>query len=100
MSPAVSSTTPSSLISFTLPYFPAVLYFAARNALYVRQDAWGHLSNNTTFYILVSLAALTVATLLNVFGLDVGTWLHNLGALAMWIPVGIIIIMGGVAFYR
>lgn len=83
-----------------LPYFPAVLYFAASNALYVRQDAWGHLSNNTTFYILFSLAALTVATLLNVFGLDVGTWLHNLGALAMWIPVGIIIIMGGVAWYR
>lgn len=83
-----------------LPYFPAVLYFAASNALYVRQDAWGHLSNNTTFYILFSLAALTVATLLNVFGLDVGTWLHNLGALAMWIPVGIIVIMGGVAWYR
>ncbi len=83
-----------------LPYFPAVLYFAASNALYIRQGAWGHLSGNATFYIVFSLVALTVATLLNLFGLDVGTWLHNLGALAMWIPVGIVIAMGAVAWHR
>lgn len=83
-----------------LPYFPAVLYFAASNALYIRHDAWGHLSTNTTYFVVFSLVALAVSTLLNVFGLDVGTWLHNLGALAMWIPVGIIIAMGAVAWHR
>ena len=82
-----------------LPYFPAVLYFAASNALFIRQDSWGHLSNNTTYYILFSLIALTVATVLNVFGLDVGTWLHNMGALAMWIPICIIVGMGAVAWH-
>ena len=82
-----------------LPYFPAVLYFAASNALYIRHD-WGRFSNNTTFYIVFSLVALTLATLLNIFGLNVGTWLHNLGALAMWIPVGIIVVMGAVAWHR
>ncbi len=83
-----------------LPYFPAVLYFAASNALYMRQDSWGHLSGNTTYFIVFSLVALAVATLLNIFGLDIGTWLHNMGALAMWIPVAIIIGMGTVAWYR
>jgi len=83
-----------------LPYFPAVLYFAASNALYIRPHTWGHLANNTTFYIVFSLVALAVATLLNILGLDVGTWLHNLGALAMWIPVGIILAMGAVSWYR
>src|SRR5246500_5932535 len=34
-----------------LPYFPAILYFAASNALFIRSGAWGHLSNNATFYI-------------------------------------------------
>ena len=33
---------------------------------------------------------LSAATLLNIVGLDVGKWLHNVGALAMWIPVGIV----------
>src|SRR5437899_4554756 len=77
-----------------LPYFPAVLYFAASNALYMRRDAWAHLSNNTTFYIVFSLLALALATLLNIFGLDVGSWLHNIGAVAMWIPVSIVFAMG------
>ena len=82
-----------------LPYFPAVLYFAASNALYIRHD-WGRLSNNTTYYVVFSLVALTLATLLNIVGLNVGTWLHNLGALAMWIPVGIVVAMGAVAWHR
>ncbi len=33
-----------------LPYFPAVLYFAASNALYMRHDSLGHLERNPTFY--------------------------------------------------
>jgi len=83
-----------------LPYFPAVLYFAASNALYMRQAAWGHLSNNTTFYILFSLLTLTAATVVNIVGLDVGKWLHNVGALAMWIPVGILTAMAAIAWHR
>ena len=83
-----------------LPYFPAVLYFAASNALYIRRDAWLHLAGNTTYYIAFSLIALAVATWLNVVGLDVGTWLHNLGALAMWIPAGMVVAMGLIAYHR
>jgi amino acid transporter len=83
-----------------LPYFPAVLYFAASNILYVREARWGHLSGNPTFYIVFSLLTLGLATLLNVIGLDIGKWLHNVGALAMWIPVGIVIVMGAIAFHR
>ncbi len=83
-----------------LPYFPAVLYFAASNILFIRQNAWAHLSNNATFYIVFSVLTLGVATLMNIVGLDVGKWLHNIGALAMWIPVGIVIVMGLIAWHR
>jgi amino acid transporter len=83
-----------------LPYFPAVLYFAASNILFMRQSAWEHLSNNATFYIVFSLLTLSAATLLNIVGLDIGKWLHNVGALAMWIPVGIVIVMGLIAWHR
>src|SRR3979490_984566 len=69
-----------------LPYFPAVLYFAASNVLFMRQAQWGYLSANRTFYIVFALVMLTAATLLNVVGLNVGKWLHNIGALAMWLP--------------
>jgi len=83
-----------------LPYFPAVLYFAASNMLYMRQAQWAHFSANATFYIVFALLTLAAATLLNVVGLDVGKWLHNLGALAMWIPVLIVIGMGVIAWHR
>jgi amino acid transporter len=83
-----------------LPYFPAVLYFAASNVLFMRQAQWSHLSANPTFYIIFSLVTLAAATLLNVVGLDIGKWLHNIGALAMWIPVLIVIGMGLLAWHR
>jgi amino acid transporter len=83
-----------------LPYFPAVLYFAASNVLFIRQAHWQHLSGNATFYIVFSLLTLSAATLMNIVGLDVGKWLHNVGALAMWIPVGIVIVMGLIAWHR
>lgn len=83
-----------------LPYFPAVLYFAASNVIYMRQGAWGHLSNDSTFFIIFSLLTLTLATAVNVVGLDVGKWLHNVGAIAMWIPAAIVIVMGAIAFHR
>ncbi len=83
-----------------LPYFPAVLYFAASNILFMRQAQWSYLSANPTFYIVFALLTLTAATLLNVVGLDVGKWLHNVGALAMWIPVLIVVGMGLLAWHR
>ena len=83
-----------------LPYFPAVLYFAASNVLFMREASWQHLSANRTFYIVFALLTLSAATLLNIVGLDVGKWLHNIGALAMWIPVSIVIVMGFVAWHR
>jgi glutamate:GABA antiporter len=83
-----------------LPYFPAVLYFAASNALFMRPQVWMYLSSDSTYYIIFSLIALTVVLILNIIGLDVGKWLHNFGALAMWVPVAMLIIMGLIAWHR
>jgi len=83
-----------------LPYFPAVLYFAASNALFIFPRSAMHLSTDARYYIIFSVLALALVTILNIIGLDVGTRLHNLGALAMWIPVAIIIIFGLIAWHR
>src|SRR5271156_665010 len=83
-----------------LPYFPAVLYFAASNILFMRRAGGAYLSTKPTFYVVFALLTLIAATILNVVGLDVGKWLHNVGALAMWIPVLIVIGMGLLAYHR
>jgi glutamate:GABA antiporter len=77
-----------------LPYFPAVLYFAASNLLFVRGGHWTHLSNSKSYYMWFSVLALVAITLLNVVGLNVGKWLHNIGSFGMWVPVVILVVMG------
>jgi amino acid transporter len=83
-----------------LPYFPAVLYFAASNALYMHGSKWSHLANNPPVFIGFSVLTLTIITLINIIGLDVGKWLHNIGAIAMWLPVVILVGMGIIAWHR
>lgn len=83
-----------------LPFFPAALYFAASNIIFMREHAWSHFSNDPTFYIVFSLLTLTLATIVNIVGLDIGKWLNNVGALAMWIPAAIVIVMGIIAWHR
>ena len=44
-----------------LPYFPAVLYFAASNALYVGGSKWKGLQGNAGFFMTFSLLGLGLA---------------------------------------
>jgi len=66
----------------------------------MRGERWNYLSGDVNFYIIFSIATLSVITIMNVIGLDVGKWLHNVGALAMWLPVVIILVMGFIAWRR
>jgi glutamate:GABA antiporter len=83
-----------------LPYFPAVLYFAASNALYLGGRQWSHLSDRPSFYIWFSVTALVVITAMNFVGLNVAKWLHNAGAIGMLLPVLMIVTMGLLAWHR
>jgi amino acid transporter len=83
-----------------LPYFPAVLYFAASNALYVGPGRWLALANNRTYFFLFAMLGLALATFLNVIGLSVGKWLHNLGAIGTWLPIAILFAIAATAWRR
>jgi len=82
------------------PYLPAALYFAAGNALYICYGSWGHFSQHVGYYIIFSLITLALVTWINLAGLSVGRWLHDAGALAMWIPAAIIFVMGMISWRR
>src|SRR5919112_5309372 len=69
-----------------LPYFPALFYFTAANALFIFGHRFDHLADSAPYYIAVSLVGLTLAAGLNVVGLTVGKWLHNMGAVGFWLP--------------
>ncbi|MGA8557308.1 MAG: APC family permease [Candidatus Acidiferrales bacterium] len=83
-----------------LPYYPAVLYFAASNALYAGPRHWLALSNSRTYFFLFALTGLALATFLNVIGLSIGKWLHNLGAIGTWLPIAMLFAIAGIAWHR
>jgi amino acid transporter len=83
-----------------LPYFPAVLYFAASNALYVGGSKWSGLQKSPAFFILFSVSGLALALGVNIVGLNVGKWLSNVGAVGTWLPVGLLAVVGAVAWWK
>ncbi len=83
-----------------LPYFPAVLYFAASNALYVGGTRWQTAQGSATFFVAFSLFGLGLALGLNVVGLNIGKWLSNLGAIGTWLPIALLCVVGAVAWWK
>lgn len=80
-----------------LPYFPEVLYFAASNILFLH-PALQRFSQKPAYFVAFSVSILVGLTILNILGLNLAKWAHNLGALAMWIPVLIVIVLGLLAW--
>jgi glutamate:GABA antiporter len=82
--------------SSNLPYFPSLFYFTAANALFIFGHKFDALQNSQSYFIIFSMIALALAVGLNIVGLNIGKWLHNLGAVGLWIP-GIVLVGMGVA---
>src|SRR5271165_3816695 len=83
-----------------LPYFPAVLYFAASNALYIGGTKWQAAQGSPGFFIAFSMFGIALALVLNIVGLDVGKWLSNLGAIGTWLPIALLCMVGAVAWWK
>ncbi|WP_156680698.1 APC family permease [Sphingomonas profundi] len=89
-----------SYFTSNLPYFPAVFYFDAGNALFIGGESWRHLHDDPAYFMLFSLVALAAITALNIFGLRFAKWMNNVGAVGMWLPALIVIAMGALAWTR
>jgi amino acid transporter len=83
-----------------LPYFPAVLYFAASNALYIGGTRWNAWQRSPLYFTAFSFFGIGLALALNVVGLNIGKWLSNIGSQGTWIPVGLLCAVGFVAWMR
>ena len=83
-----------------LPFFPALLYFTAANALFLGGARGAALQESRGFFLVFSLVGVILASAANVRGLKYGTWLHNAAAVATWIPAILLVVCGAVVFAR
>ncbi|KAA6463326.1 APC family permease [Acidobacteria bacterium AB60] len=85
-----------------LPYFPAVLYFAAGSSLFLggAHGAPLTLRDESAYFLLFTLVALGGITLLNMRGVRAGKRLNNAGAIANLLPVLLLIGLGLLSWHR
>jgi amino acid transporter len=85
---------------YTVFYFPGLLLASAAMSAYIIGEGGGPLSQNRTFLVLVSLAYLLVAVILNLIGLNIGKWLQNAGGVSTYVPLLILVGIAGILWLR
>ncbi len=85
---------------YTIFYFPGLLLASAAMSAYVLGGKGADLAQSRTYLLLGSLTLLGVAVLLNIIGLNIGKWLQNAGGVATYLPLSILVIIGGVIWIK
>ena len=83
-----------------LPYFSAVLYFAAGCALFSAGSRGAALANESSYFMVFLLVSLALITMINVRGMRQTTWLNNSGAIGILLPLLLLIGLGSITWLR
>ena len=79
-------------------YFPSLLLFGAANALAPFGASAAGLADSRVYATVFVLAGIWAAVGIGVVGLNTGKWLQNIGSAGIWLPAGLLIAAGGLAF--
>ena len=83
-----------------VPYFSAVLYFAAASSLFAFGGKGQSLTSSAGYFVIFSVGWLAIITLLNIVGLDAGKWFNNAASLGSIVPLAIVIGLGAISYSR
>jgi amino acid transporter len=85
---------------YTIFYFPGLLLASAAMSAYVIGPRGGALSQDRSFLLWVSIALLIVAVVLNIIGLNIGKWLQNVGGVATYAPLTMLVVVALLVWMR
>jgi glutamate:GABA antiporter len=85
---------------YTVFYFPGLLLASASMSAYIIGGRGAALAQDRTFLLVVSLALLLVAVVLNIIGLNVGKWLQNAGGVGTYIPLMMLVGVAAIVALR
>jgi glutamate:GABA antiporter len=75
-------------------YVPTVMLYFVGVSVYVLGPGHQGLADNRLFASVASLSLLALLTLFNIWGLGVGKWINNLGAIGTFLAAGVLIGLG------
>src|ERR1700682_2741561 len=86
---------------YTFFYFPGLLTASVAMSVYIGGPKWGKLAANPHYLLWASLALLATAVFFNLIGLNIGKWLQNAGGVATYVPLLMLVGIGGyLAFHH
>ena len=85
---------------YTVFYFPGLLLASASMSAYILGGAGAKLAQDRSFLIIVSLALLLIAVLLNIIGLNIGKWLQNAGGVGTYLPLLMLVGVAGLVYVK
>ena len=85
---------------YTVFYFPGLLLASASMSAYIIGEKGSTLSQDRTFLLLISLALLLVAVVLNIIGLNIGKWLQNAGGVGTYLPLSMLVIVALIVYFK
>ena len=86
--------------AYTVFYFPGLLTASVAMSVYIGGPKYAYLAKEPSYLIGASLVLLGVAVWLNIVGLDIGKWLQNAGGVATYVPLLILVAIGGLVWMK
>ena len=83
-----------------LPFFSGVLYFGAASVLFAFGPKAIALAGSPWYSMAFAVGWLALITLLNIVGVDAGKWLNNVSSLGSLIPLSILLVLAGLAYWH
>jgi glutamate:GABA antiporter len=81
---------------YTFFYFPGLLTASVAMSVFIGGPKYAYLAGNPHYLLVASLGTLAVAVILNIVGLNIGKWLQNVGGVATYVPL---LMLVGIAVY-
>lgn len=79
---------------YTFFYFPGLLTASVAMSVFIA-PRFGYLSGSKNYLFWASLGLLAVAVVLNIVGLNIGKWLQNAGGVGTYLPLLMLLGIGG-----
>ncbi len=80
---------------YTFFYFPGLLSASVAMSVFIGGPKYAWLADNKAYTLGTSLGLLAIAVILNLIGLNIGKWLQNAGGVGTYVPLLMLLGLGG-----